>query len=58
MKPVSKSQGKGIFLINKLSMISEWTENNAEPYIIQRYINNPLLVGGKKFDMRIYVLVT
>ena len=29
-----------------------------EAYVISRYIDSPLLVGSKKFDLRIYVLVT
>lgn len=70
MKPVGKAQGKGIFLINKMSQISNWKKdprlrstktNDDEPpeaYIVQRYIENPYLIGGKKFDIRAYVLVT
>lgn len=69
MKPVGRAQGKGIFLFSKLSDIIEWKkdtrfkptkegEERAEKYIVQRYIPNPLLIGGKKFDLRIYVLVT
>ena len=65
MKPIGKSQGKGIFLFNKLQHIAQWKDElrwkpespQAEPYVVQRYIMNPLLIGGKKFDMRIYVLV-
>ena len=66
MKPIGKSQGKGIFLFTRLQQVSQWKSDfrwkpdnpQAEPYIVQRYIINPLLVGGKKFDLRLYVLVT
>ncbi|XP_072766102.1 probable tubulin polyglutamylase TTLL2 [Anoplolepis gracilipes] len=51
-KPVGQSQGKGIFLFRKLSDLSY---DNAA--VAQRYIENPLLIGGYKFDLRLYVCV-
>jgi tubulin polyglutamylase TTLL1 len=60
MKPTSKAQGKGIFIINKLTQIKKWAKPavQQEAYVISRYIDDPLLIGGKKFDLRIYALVT
>jgi tubulin polyglutamylase TTLL1 len=65
MKPTGRSQGKGIFIINKLAQIKKWSSTSKwaqqsvkESYVISRYLNDPLLVGGKKFDLRIYILVT
>ncbi|XP_076396567.1 tubulin tyrosine ligase-like 1B isoform X3 [Megachile rotundata] len=67
MKPCGKSQGAGIFLINKLSKLKRWSRESKNPfnpnltkesYVISRYIDNPLLIGGKKFDLRLYVLIT
>jgi tubulin polyglutamylase TTLL5 len=53
VKPANSSQGKGIFIIDDLNEL-----NVDEMSVISRYITNPLLINGHKFDLRIYVLVT
>eukprot|EP00906_Rhabdomonas_costata_P035348 RCo049660 len=67
MKPIGQCQGRGIFLFNKLQQIADWKkdtrfgagdQNSVETYIVQRYVDRPLLVGGRKFDLRVYCLVT
>lgn len=72
MKPVAKSQGKGIFLFRKLKDITEWKKSDIyrpreekidekeppETYIVSKYIERPYVIGGRKFDLRVYVLVT
>lgn len=52
-KPADMSRGRGIFIFQELS---ELTYDCCA--VAQRYITNPLLIGGYKFDLRIYVLVT
>ncbi|CAB1443416.1 unnamed protein product, partial [Pleuronectes platessa] len=62
-------QGKGIFLFRKLKDITDWKKDGprseeqkdaaqVESYVAQRYIENPYLINGRKFDLRIYILVT
>lgn len=58
MKPVSGAQGRGIFLFKKLKDITEWKKkdrnSDTENYVVQVYIHRPYLIGGKKFDVRLY----
>uniref|UniRef100_A0A8C6XSG3 Tubulin tyrosine ligase like 10 n=1 Tax=Naja naja TaxID=35670 RepID=A0A8C6XSG3_NAJNA len=72
-KPTSSNQGRGIFLLKsqaevrtlqaKLQSMEDELTYKKVPYklpqarIVQRYIDHPLLLEGKKFDVRSYLLI-
>ncbi|XP_035758038.1 inactive polyglycylase TTLL10 [Egretta garzetta] len=72
-KPSCSNQGRGIFLLknpaavntlqDKLHSTGEHLRSKRVPYkapqarIVQRYIHQPLLLEGKKFDVRSYLLI-
>ncbi|XP_006871820.1 PREDICTED: protein polyglycylase TTLL10-like [Chrysochloris asiatica] len=72
-KPTASNQGKGIFLLRnrddvaalqaKTQSIEDDPVYRKMPFrapqarIVQRYIQNPLLLDGKKFDVRSYLLI-
>ncbi|XP_060071589.1 tubulin polyglutamylase TTLL5-like [Ylistrum balloti] len=53
VKPVASSRGRGVFLCNHPDQVPL-----DENLIVSRYLNQPLLIDGFKFDVRLYVCVT
>jgi len=61
LKPSGKSRGRGIKLFNNLEEILKYTDverHKEAQWVAQKYIENPLCIARRKFDIRQWVLVT
>jgi len=56
-KPCSQSCGRGIKVLSSNIPEDESKELSRKRGIVQRYVPDPLLINGYKFDLRIYVVV-
>lgn len=54
VKPTNSSQGKGIFLTKNIDDLL----TSKVAMVVQVYEERPLLIENRKFDLRLYVLVT
>ena len=62
VKPVNMSRGRGVHILKGESefrfLLKKSINLNISQFLISRYIDNPHLINKKKYDLRIYVLIT
>ena len=57
-KPQCQNQGKGIRLVRDVGELKQQVrEGGRTDLVVQQYIDPPLLVEGRKFDFRMYMLI-
>ena len=62
VKPVNLSRGRGVHLLKGESEFKNLYKKSLNPnnlqYLISKYIDKPHLINKKKYDLRIYVIIT
>ena len=62
VKPAGKSRGRGIATFNNIPKLLDYVDasagGNVANWVVQKYMENPLTIAGRKFDVRQWVLVT
>jgi len=58
VKPAGSSRGRGIQMFDNLKQIMEYANSRELQYVVQKYIENPMIIMNRKFDIRQWVLVT
>lgn len=59
MKAGSKSRGRGIEIFTDvLELVDSIRSSRDVVWVAQKYIEKPMIIIRKKFDMRVWVLIT
>ncbi|CAD8152033.1 unnamed protein product [Paramecium pentaurelia] len=66
LKPADWNRGEGVHVFNTLEEVETLIKSyyygkgnyECKEFVIQKYIERPLLLGGRKFDIRCWVLIT
>ena len=61
VKPASLNQGRGIELFRNMREIHEFVFHKnpgTKSFVVQKYVEHPFLFNGRKFDIRVWAVVT
>jgi len=59
VKPSSMNRGRGIELFNNTQQMLDWLAEHGKDHtwVVQKYLERPLLINKRKFDIRMYALI-